>query len=113
MFEGSYIQMKGSYYTYDPEQQAVDQFQETTDKLIEIVCSSFKEPQLLKACIKDFVKQTIPEPQLQSSGTETITQTEGTTTFTRATATRQDELKYSSLFKEWQYTVKALDDSLS
>ena len=42
VFEGSHIQMKGSYYTYDPEQQAVDQFQETTNKLIEVVCSSFK-----------------------------------------------------------------------
>ena len=56
--------MKGFYYTYNPEQQAVDQYQQTTDKLVEIVCSSFKEPQLLKACIKELKKQTIP---MQSS----------------------------------------------
>ena len=48
-FEGSNPQMKGSYYNYNPEQPAVDQYQETTDKLIDVVCSSFKEPQLLKA----------------------------------------------------------------
>ncbi len=43
-FQGSNSEMLGSYYTYNPEQQgAVDQFQETTEKLIEVVCSSFKE----------------------------------------------------------------------
>ena len=39
-FEGSNPQMKGTYYIYNPEQPAVDQYQETTDKLIDIVCSS-------------------------------------------------------------------------
>jgi len=68
-FEGSNPQMKGSYYIYNPEQPAVDQYQETTDKLIDVVCSSFKEPQLLKASIKKLTKQTITEPQLQLSNT--------------------------------------------
>ena len=84
--------MKGSYYIYNPEQPAVDQYQETTDKLIDVVCSSFKEPQLLKASIKKLTKQTITEPQLQLSNT----------TGAAPVATKQDELKFNIQFKEWQ-----------
>jgi hypothetical protein len=101
-FEGSNPQMKGSYYTYNPEQPAVDQYQETTDKLIDIVCSTFKEPQLLKACIKSLNKQTLTEPQLQFNGDDVGTE-----------PTKQDELKFNIQFKEWQYRVTALDESLN
>ena len=103
LFEGSNPQMKGSYYIYNPEQPAVDQYQETTDKLIDIVCSSFKEPQLLKASIKKLTKQTITEPQLQLSNT----------TGAAPVATKQDELKFNIQFKEWQYRVSALEESLN
>jgi len=100
-FEGSYPQMKGYYYTYNPEQPSVDEYQQTTDKLIDIVCSTFKEPQLLKACIKNLSNQTVTEPKLQLNGT------------TAGTPTKQDELKYSIQFKEWQYRVTALEESLN
>jgi hypothetical protein len=103
LFEGSNPHMKGSYYTYNPEQPAVDQYQETTDKLIDIVCSSFKEPQLLKACIKTLNKQTITEPLLQENGGDSKTRV----------PSKQDELKFNIQFKEWQYRIKALDESLN
>jgi len=102
-FEGSNKEMKGSYYTYNPEQQAVDQYQETTEKLVEVVCSSFKESQLLKACIKDLKKQTPAEPTLQNSGTEA----------TNPQPTKQDELKYGLQYKDWQYKENALNESLN
>jgi hypothetical protein len=102
-FEGSNYEMKGSYYTYHPEQQAVDQYQETTEKLIEVVCSSFKESQLLKACIKDLKKHTLAEPNLQNSGSET----------TDPQPTKQDELKYSMQYKDWQNKENSLNESLN
>jgi hypothetical protein len=102
-FEGSNKEMKGSYYTYNPEQQAVDQYQETTEKLVEVVCSSFKEAQLLKACIKDLKKQTHEEPTLQNSGTEAKD----------PQSTKQNELKYSLQYKDWQYKDNALNESLN
>jgi hypothetical protein len=61
--------MRGHYYTHNPEHQAVDQYQQTTEKLIEIVCSTFKESVLLKACLKELVKQSIVEPTLEENGT--------------------------------------------
>mmetsp|Transcript_5508 Transcript_5508/g.15545 ORF Transcript_5508/g.15545 Transcript_5508/m.15545 type:complete len:121 (-) Transcript_5508:42-404(-) len=97
-FEGSHPQMIGSYYTYNPEQPAMDQYQETTDKLVEVVCSSLEEPQRLKACIKNLKKQAIPEPQLQENGF--LTGTTGQLITTTPTSTKQDELKYSIQFKE-------------
>jgi len=103
--------MIGSYYTYNPEQPAMDQYQETTDKLVEVVCSSLEEPQRLKACIKNLKKQAIPEPQLQENGF--LTGTTGQLITTTPTSTKQDELKYSIQFKEWQYRVSALDESLN
>jgi hypothetical protein len=102
-FEGSNNEMKGSYYTYHPEQQAVDQYQETTEKLIEVVCSSFKESQLLKACIKDLKKHTLAEPNLQNSGSET----------TNPQPTKQDELKYSMQYKDYQNKENSLNESLN
>jgi hypothetical protein len=102
-FEGSNKEMKGSYYTYNPEQQAVDQYQQTTEKLVEVVCSSFKEAQLLKACIKDLKKQTHTEPTLQNSGTESKD----------PQPTKQDELKYGLQFKDWQYKDNSLNESLN
>ena len=102
-FEGSNKEMKGSYYTYNPEQQAVDQYQETTEKLVKVVCSSFKESQLLKACIKDLKKQTPAEPTLQNSGAKA----------TNPQPTKQDELKYSLQYKDWQYKDNALNESLN
>lgn len=104
-FEGSHPQLIGYYYTYNREQQAVDQYQRTTDKLIEIVCSTFKEPQLIKATITDLEDQYPPEPRLQYNGPK-----EGTAAL--PTATREDELKYNALLKEWQYTTKCLKESL-
>jgi len=88
----------------------VDQYQQTTDKLIEIVCSTLKELQLLKACIKNLKKEDLPEPELQENGF--ITDASGAVT-TTTTSTKQDELKYSIQFKEWQYRVSALDESLN
>ena len=108
--------MKGSYYTYNPEQPAVDQYQETTDKLIDMVCSTFKEPQLLKAYIKNLTKQTVMEPQLQLNGFTTAERTATVGVPVRAavpTPTKQDELKCNIQFKEWQHRVAALDQSLN
>ena len=102
-FEGSNNEMKGSYYTYNREQQAVDQYQETTEKLVEVVCSQFKASQLLKACIKDLRKQTPEEPTLQNSGTEDK----------EPQPTKQDELKYSLQYKDWQHKVNSLTESLN
>ena len=88
-FEGSNPLMKGHYYTYNSEQQSVDQYQSTTEKLIEIVCSAYKEPALLKACLKSLNMQTILEPELQTSGKD-------------KTTTKKDELKFNIQFKEHQ-----------
>ena len=63
-FQGSNLQMIGSHCAHKPEQPSVDEHQETTDKLVEAACSSFKEPQTLKACIKRLTKNTIEEPLL-------------------------------------------------
>ena len=107
-FEGSNPQMIGYYYTHNPQQQAVDQYQRTTEKLIVLVCSSFKEPQLLKACIKNLSKDKLTEPLLEENGF--ITDDDGNTS---PSPTRQDELKYNNQFKEWQARTKELDESLS
>ena len=88
------------YYTYNSEQQYVDQYQSTTEKLIEIVCSAYKEPQLLKAYLKELNMQTIQEPELQTSGKDTTT-------------TKNDELKFNIQFKEHQFRTTNLSESLS
>ena len=99
-FEGSNPLMKGFYYTYNSEQQSVDQYQSTTEKLIEIVCSAYKEPALLKACLKSLNMQTILEPELQTSGKDNST-------------TKKDELKFNIQFKEHQFRTTNLSESLS
>ena len=105
-FEGSCPQLKGYYYTFNPEQPAVDEFQETTDKVIEYVCSNLKQSQPLKATIKNLAPHTIPEPQLQYNGPVDAT----TTT---PTSTEEDRLKYSIQFKNHEYACKELNESLS
>ena len=67
-FEGSHADLKGYYYTHSPDQQAVDQCQQTTEKITELVCSQFHEPQMLKLRIKDKQKHTLPEPTLGATG---------------------------------------------
>lgn len=107
-FEGSNPLLKGYYYTYNPEQSAVDQYAATTEKLIEVMCQSLKESQMVKTCLKTLKKETLPEPQLEQNGT--IKDTEGATT---KVSTRQDELKYTTLIKSWEQRKNSLDESLS
>jgi hypothetical protein len=104
VFEGSHPEMKGYYYTHNPDHQAVDQYQQTSEKLIEIVCSSFKEPQLLKLCLKELSAQSITKPTLGENGPVA---TDGTTS-----STRQDELEFNNQFKEWQTRERYLKESL-
>ena len=50
------------------EQQAVDQFQNTTDKIVEFMGTTAKEPALLKGSITDLLVKTIAEPTCGASG---------------------------------------------
>ena len=99
-FEGSTPLLKGYYYTFNQEQQKVDEFQETTDKVIEVVCSTLKQSQLLKATLKKLSTQNVPEPTLQTSGTGGV-------------STDEDKLKYSIQFKNHEITCNELAESLS
>jgi hypothetical protein len=67
------------------------------------VCSSFKEAQLLKACITDLKKQTHAEPTPQNSGTESED----------PQPSKQDELKYGLQIKDWYNKHNARNESLS
>ena len=103
-FEGSHPEMKGFVYTYITDKPAVDQFHETTEKLIEVVCSQFKVPQLLKACLQDLVKHEVPMPTLKESGTDEKN---------NPISTREDELKFTIEYKSWQQRSQALEESLN
>ena len=105
VFEGSCVAMKGYYYTHHPDHQAVDEYQQTTEKLIEIVCSSCKESQLLKKCLKELTEQAIPEPTLGMNGPP---DKEG-----NPTSTKQGELKYISQFKTYEARQLTLKESLN
>ena len=106
LFEGSNPSLKGWYYTYSPDQPAVDQYQATTEKIVEVVCQMLKESQLLKASLKSLTKQTLIEPQLEQNGFTADTPPV-------STSTRQDELKYTTQFKTWEHRVNALEESLN
>jgi hypothetical protein len=105
LFEGSHPKMKGYYYTHNPDHQAVDQYQQTTEKLIEIVCSSFKEPQLLKLCLEELSSQSIAKPTLGTNGP--------VDTNNNPTSNRQDELQFKMEYKEWQTRQRILQESLN
>jgi len=105
-FEGSCPQLKGYYYTFNPDQPAVDEFQETTDKVIEFVCSTFKQSQPLKATIKHLAPQTITEPKLLYNGPR-----DETTKL--KTSTEEDRVKYGIQFKNHEAECKELAESLS
>ena len=102
-FEGSHPDLKGYYYTHDPEKHAVDQFQQTTEKLIEVVCSKSKQAKMLRLCLKTLTTHTLAEPVLGETGPEVSG---------KKTSSKQDELKYNVLFKNWQTQSENLTDSL-
>lgn len=98
-----------AFYAYNANHSAVDQWQETTEIVIEHVCSTFKESQLIKACITNLKLESIPEPRLEKNGFQL--DEDGKPTTIRI-ATREDEMKFSMRYKQWQSRQADLTDGL-
>jgi hypothetical protein len=103
-FKGANPQLEGYTYTHTPDYQTVDQYERTTERIIDFVCSSCKQAHLVKQSLKLRKKVEEAEPALGKSEQDDNG---------KAIPSEQDKLKYNIQFKSWETRKEELKTALS